>query len=207
MVAQNIGSASIIALDSFPVQKPDTGQGAPGESQIVNDAVALTTGGLSTTTSSYQMVRLPSTCKLKSLQLQTDTLLDTGGLAAALVIYVGAQYSDAPVSGNVGNANANGPILDGTPPSSAGTVISKEAFGTITNPAAFSRTEVIGNAGAQSWGSGAGNNQMIAKNQPLWQALGLASDPGGYIDVTLYIHTAANTAAAGNVDVQATFVM
>lgn len=208
MTAQNIGSASIIALDTIPVLKPDTGQGAAGELQQVNDYVAVTTAGLGSTSSSYQLLRLPSTAKLKSLSIFNDTLMDTGGLAAALVLYIGAQYSDAPKSGNVGTAGSNGPIVDGTVPSNAGVVIAKNAFGSVTNPAAGTETKVVpfGSSPA-SWGQGASDNIFNAMNEPLWQALGLTSDPGGFIDITVYVHTAANTAAAGNIAASASYVM
>lgn len=68
-------------------------------------------------------------------------------------------------------------------------------IGTLANPAALvSQLKSAGNL-IQPVTAGAANF-----DQPLWQRLGLAADPGGWI--TLYKHAIANAVAAGNMTFQ-----
>lgn len=187
MVADTLKSASITALDLLPVLRPDTGEGAPNMDKSVGDFVTVTTGGLASTSSLYNMVRVPSNCKLKGLALTTSTALDTNG-TITLAFNVGAYYSDASTTTNS--------VLDGTPPSLAGTLISATAFASAQL------------AGArQSSASVLTNFPMSKRNKPLWSALALASDPGGYIDIVVAVQAVAATAAAGELGLEARFSM
>lgn len=48
------------------------------------------------------------------------------------------------------------------------------------------------------------SNTLVKRGQPLWQALGVTADPGGYYDICLTL-TAA-TAAAGNIGLTVAYV-
>lgn len=194
-----VSSASTTALDTTPTLRPDTGQGAPGELKQLNDYVALTTGQLGSTSTKAQIIRLPSTCKLKSLTLSSSVQLDGGSGSPALAFNVGAYYSDAPMPGTATNTNVgNSYVQDGTAPSNAGTVISATSFASAVNAhaAALSKVQV-------------GFVDPAKTNQPLWQALGISADPGGYIDVVVAVSVAAagGTITAGNLGCSADFVM
>jgi len=189
MVADTLASASITSLDTLPTSRPDTGEGAPGMSKQISDFVSVTTGGLASTSSTYKMVRLPSTAKLKALRGTSSTALDTNG-SPTLAINVGAYYSDAPSNTTLG------PVQDGTQPALAGTSISANCFASAT---VF---------GVKQNGTDLLSNFAPSKrNKPLWSALGLSSNPGGFIDIVVAVQAAAATAAAGELGIEASYVM
>ena len=182
-----ISSASITALDAFntpgggPIVAATSGEGAVGFLKELSDFVLPTTGGLASTTSKYKLVRLPFNAKLKSLDLTVDGLgLDS---STGLAIDVGAYYSDSTV--------------DGTPKALQGTVISVNCFDaadTALHSSAVGPVSVLKSFGVE------------LRNEYLWSALGLSSNPGGFVDVVVAVHTAATTAVANNFGVSAKFV-
>lgn len=177
MAADTVKSASITSLDAAsPSLNPSLieGAGAPGWLVDHSDYVAATAAGLASTSSTYKMVRLPSSCTLKSARLFTKSGLDS---STGLAIDLGAYYSD----------DTN----DGTPYSLQGVLISATCF--VSN-VAFGQSSAGSNIDALS------NLDANLRNSQLWQQVGLASDPGGYIDMVLAVHTiASGTAAAGNI--------
>lgn len=186
-----VTSPGVTALDTVPVLRPDAGEGAPGELKSVNDYVALSTANAASTSTKLQMLRLPSTVKLKHLFLTGSVDFDSS-TGAALALDVGAYYGDGPSATNV----AGTPVQDGTQASLAGTVISATAFRST-----FTAHDVILS------NSEVGFADPAKTKQPLWQALGLSSDPGGFIDVVVAVHTAAaGTQAAGNLGCEAQYV-
>lgn len=126
----------------------------------------------SSATSTYRMVRLPSNAKLKHLDVIVDAAPGATG-----AVNVGAAYSDA--------------VADGTQVANQGTLISATAFASAIT---------LGAAGVRVDGLTALTPTKRA--QPLWQALGLASDPGGFIDVLLTVSTAVTNALNVATDVR-----
>ena len=183
MAAQLASSASITNLDTLgPGPIANTGgQGAPAFSRIINDYVAVTTAGLGNTGTKLKVVRLKSNVKLKRLILNTDAALDTNG-SPTLAFDVGAYYSDSTV--------------DGTAVANQGAVISVNAFA-----AALAFGATFQNVAADAKLTAAGHNQE------LWNFLGLDSNPGGYIDIVVAVHTIAATAVAGNLEIRAEFAV
>jgi hypothetical protein len=177
MAADTVKSASITSLDAAAqsLSAPLTeGIGAPGRLVDHSDYVAMTAGGLASTSSTYKMVRLPTSCTLKLARLFTKSGLDS---STGLAIDLGAYYSDS--------------TSDGTPYSLQGTVISATCF--VSNKA-------FGQSSAGSEIDALSNLDANLRNSPLWAQVGLSTDPGGYIDIVLAVHTVASgTAAAGNV--------
>lgn len=185
MAADILKSLSITNADTFPIIVPNpTGNGANGYAKNITDFCTTTAAGLVQTTSTYKMVRLPSNCKIKSIKLTADAALDT---STGLALDVGAYYSDAPTTGN----------LDGTPVALAGTSIAVACFSAINVGFRSSALGPIDALGALA---------VAKRNQPLWQAVGLTSDPGGFIDIVVAVHTAASSAGGGNLGIDVNYV-
>lgn len=181
MAADTVKSASITNLDAVPFVPNTTGEGGPGYERNASDYAAVTTGGLASTASTYKMVRLPSNAKVKRATLKADADLDSNA-SPTLKVDVGAYYSDATMDGT---QVANQGVLISANAFAAAVLFGKGTTDTIDALAAFTAAK---------------------KNQPLWQALGLASDPGGFIDVVVAVNTVAATAVAGVIGFDLTFV-
>jgi hypothetical protein len=186
MTQDALKSPSITNLDAtsspFVVATPTAGVGGPALQHEQDDFVTPTTGGLVSTSSLYKMLRLPTGVKLKSLSLTADAALDTSG-SPVLAFDVGAYYSDS--------------AYDGTPVVDQGVQISTAAFGSAVAFGASTNINAVNMLAALT----------VAKRQlPLWDALGLASDPGGFIDIVLAVHTAAATAASHPMALKAEYV-
>jgi hypothetical protein len=183
MAADTVKSASITTLDGAPQNATSPtqlteGLGAAGRLIDHSDYVVMTAGGLASTSSTYKLLRLPTQCILKLARLFTKSGLDS---STGLAVDLGAYYSDS--------------TIDGTPASLQGTLISATCF--MSNVA-------FGQSGAGSEVNALSNLDANLRNAPLWQQVGLSSDPGGYIDIVLAVHTiASGTATAGNVALNA----
>jgi len=184
MSADTVKSASITTLDAASPSLSASlieGAGAPGWSRNHSDFITATSGGLASTASTYKMVRLPSSCTLKSGDIYTKAGLDS---STGLAIDLGAYYSDSTTDGT---AYANQGVLI-----SANCFIAAVAFG---QSGAGSKIDALSNLDAN------------LRNSPLWAQVGLASDPGGYIDVVLAVHTVASgTATLGNIGLNLTVI-
>lgn len=126
--------------------------------------------------STYRMLRLPSNAKLKDLVFEAAAL-------GAGAFDIGAYYSDS----------AN----DGTPAASQGLVIDADFFASAVNCASA--------VARASYFNESGNNLLSKRNQPLWQALGISADPGGFIDIVLTVTTAITTGGLVAVSAEYTF--
>lgn len=176
MAADTVKSPSITTLDGAPQNATSPtqlteGVGAAGRTVNHSDFVVATAGGLASTSSTYKMVRLPSQSIVKSIALFTKAGLDS---STGLAVDVGAYYSDS--------------TIDGTPAALQGTLISANCF--LANTA-------FGQSGAGSRIAGMANLDAALINVPLWQQVGLTSDPGGYIDVAIAVHTVVSGSATG----------
>lgn len=177
MAADSVKSPSITTLDAASPSLSASlieGAGAGGRLIDHSDFVVATAGGLASMASLYKMVRLHSQTIIKLGRLFTKAGLDA---STGLAIDLGAYYSDS--------------TTDGTPVSLQGTQISANCF--VANQA-------FGQSGAGSDINALSNLDANLRNSQLWQQVGLASDPGGYIDIVLAVHTVVSGAAtAGNI--------
>lgn len=176
-MVDTLKSASITNSDASPVVPNTTGEGGPGYTKNASDYVTPTTGGLGSTSSTYRVLRLPTNAKLKTLKMVIDTALDSG--SPSLAWDIGAYYSD-------GN--------DGSPAAEAGGSISVNCFAAAKAVYSAGETDVLTSFA------------VALRNEPLWEAVGLTSDPGGFIDIVAGVHTAANTAASHNFAINASYV-
>jgi hypothetical protein len=182
MAADTLSSASITNLDTIPFVANNPGEGGSGYLRDVSDYVTPTTGGLASTSSIYKMVRLPTGAKLKKLQLFCTSVLDSNA-SPTLAVDVGAYYSDSTIDGT--------PVADQGVSISAACFLSNVAFGAAT-------TKSVDALQALS---------PQKRNEPLWQAVGLAADPGGFIDIVVAVHAAAATAASQQMGIDAQYVV
>lgn len=182
MAADTLKSRTITNLDSNPLIYDNAGFNIAARQVNATDYSTPTTAGLASTSSLYKVVRLRSNVKLRGMKLFVSTALDTNG-SKTLTWDVGAYYSDS--------------TQDGTQSSLQGALISANAFAAVvvSPPTAGinNGTQILALAPAQM-------------DQMLWDFLGIASDPGGYIDVVLAVHAVAATAATGDIGIYVEFV-
>lgn len=181
-MAYTAKSTGITNLDALPATQNTSGEpGGKGYLVANSDYVTPTTGQLGSTTTTLALLRLPANAKLKDLSMVTASKLDSNA-SPTLTWDVGAYYSDS--------------TIDGTAVANQGTSISVNAFAAIVaTPAAGASTDVLTAYSPQ------------ARTQPLWQGLGLSSDPGGFIDIVLAVHAAAATAVSAQLGLKAEWVM
>ena len=114
--------------------------------------------------STYRYVRVPTNAKVKSVKFASEA-------QAAGTVDIGVYY---PTIGKTAKADL------------AANAIEQNYFAdAIAVTSASALTEMLGDAGS-GW-----NPSEI--NTPLWQALGLSSDPGGFFDIVGTIDTAVTT--------------
>lgn len=121
----------------------------------------------SSTDSTYRFVRVPTNAVIKNVRFAS-------GAQAAGTLDIGVYY---PVIGKTGL------------PDLAANAIDQDFFASaVAVTAASGLTDVTFEAGA---------GYLISEwNLPLWQALGLTSDPGGFFDIVGTVATAITTGAA-----------
>jgi hypothetical protein len=190
MAAENKQSTQISTLDGYPFTglsggsqtgRLTQGQNAAGTVQQVEGSVTPTTA--STTGCYYQMVRVPSNVIIKSVEV-----VQLGGTVTTFTFDTTIGISDSTIDGS-------SPALQVVP---SGLTTVANAY--IANPAATTTgltgsAALFSNGGAILTTANAGTWQDVTllKNytlanmeQPLWQAAGYASDPGGMFDIVLY---------------------
>jgi hypothetical protein len=127
--------------------------------------------------STYQLVRVPSQAVVTSIIFESEA--QTAGK-----FDLGAYYaSDAPDYTALLAANA----------------IDQDFFATIIDCAsAVTPTEVVNESGT---------NTFLKRVQPLWEALGLTADPGGFFDIVATVKTTAVTTGTGRLGITLQFTM
>lgn len=173
-------STPITNLDTIPVTPNTTGEGAPGylrSSEGFVTAVAADAAG-----STYRLVRVPSNAKIKAVTFRSEA-------QGAGKVQLSAYYSDSTVDGT---AVANQGLVV---PSTGAAFFADD----IDCASAVTPVDKLGTGTAPGW-------NMSMWNTPLWSALGLTSDPGGYIDVVAVVHTTAITTGTGRLGVSVDFV-
>lgn len=167
MAISNIKDASIIGLDAVPRIAPTTGKGASG--YLREQSGHVVTVAADSQNSIYQLVRLPFSAKVK------DVLFESAAQAAG-TFDVGVYYAT-----DGSNALSKTALL-------AADAIDQDFFATlIAVTSAVARTDITNESGLYT---------IDKREQPLWQALGLAADPGGNADICITIVTAITTGAA-----------
>ncbi|CAB4121990.1 hypothetical protein UFOVP16_36 [uncultured Caudovirales phage] len=139
---------------------------------------SVAVGAADSATSFYPLVEVPSTAMVRA-------------------VLVTAPAGMTTLAGNIGvfktTKNAAG-VTTGVAANTSSDTIFAAAQSLAT---AQNRTDVT-NANSNAYGTD-------KREQPLWQAIGLASDPGGTFDIGIAV-TTANTGAAGRVGIEVQYV-
>ncbi len=128
-------------------------------------------------TSTYRLLRVPCDIVMKEIIFESEAM-------AAGKFDIGLWYSNT--------------AADGTPASLVGTVIDQDFFASDVDCAsAVTPTNVTNESGTYT---------VAKRNQPLWQAVGLSANPGGFFDIVATVHTTAITTGAANIHADARYV-
>lgn len=168
----HLKSPAITNLDTIPPLTSTTGEGATGYLREVSGFV--TTVSADAALSTYQLVRVPTNAKIKRVALSWAAM--TAGK-----VQVGVYYSDSTV--------------DGTAVANQGLVVPTTGVAFFASDIDLTSASGMIDETFQNQAN-SGSNTIALINQPLWQALGLASDPGGFFDIVATVHTTAITAGA-----------
>lgn len=139
---------------------------------------SVAVGAADSATSFYPLISLPSTAMVRSVLLSCPAGMTT-------------------LAGNVGvfkNTKASGGSTTGVAANTGSDTIFAAAQ---TLAAAAARLDIT-NANANAY-------PTDKREQPLWQAIGLAADPGGTFDIGIVV-TTANTGAAGRAGLEVQYV-
>lgn len=178
MAVDHVKSTPITNLDAVPRVPNTTGQGSGGQ-LTVNDGFA-TAVAASSVDATYQLVRIPSDCVVKTLVFESEA-------QGAGAFDVGLYYSTGGDSPGAATS-----LL-------AAAAIDQDFFATVINCAsAVVRTDILNESGTYT---------LDKRNQPIWQAVGLTQDPGGYFDVVATVKTTAVTTGTGKLGVQVGYVV
>lgn len=167
----HLKSAPLTNLDAAPPVTNTTGNGAPARLKSTSGFVTTVSGDLGGTT--YQLVRVPSNARIKQI-LSSSQAMGAGDID--LSVY----YSSA-------NDDGTAPANQGLVVPTTGAVFFRDGLD-VTNAVAQTDYTFANAANAGSY------NQGLV-NKRLWDALGLASDPGGYFDIVAVV--AATTITTG----------
>jgi hypothetical protein len=182
MGTSNLKSTPITNLDAVPVVENQAGNGAAGPVRKVSGFVtAVASDAVGST---YKFCRIPSKAR------DIKTIIESEAQGAGKVS-LSAYYSSS--------------TLDGTQPSKQGVVVPTTGAGFFTVDvdcaSAVAATDKTG------VGVSTSNGYTIDKrSKELWDALGLTSDPGGFIDVVGEVHTTAVTTGTGRIRVTVEYV-
>lgn len=164
MAVVTLKSPMITSLSASPPVRTTAGQGASG--LLVQADGYITVGAADSSASIYKLVRVPSNAIVKRLELENH------GTITTLTGDVGAYYSDEAYD-QTGSSIAN-----------SGAVIDVDFFGSAV---AKGTVDVPQNVTNES-----GTYDVSKRGQPLWQAIGLTTDPGGNFDLALTLTAGAS---------------
>lgn len=164
MAVDHVKSTPVTNLDAAPVVYPTAGEGGPAALKSVSSGDVLGVAS-SSINATYQFVRVPSNSKVKQVIFDSEA-------QAAGAIDIGVYYA---TDGEGGKPTA---LL-------AAAAISQALFASAVALTSLSQpTDVTNESGTYT---------PAKRNQPLWQAAGLSSDPGGYFDIVGTLTTAITT--------------
>lgn len=173
MTTEALKSTAITNLDANPVTPNTTGKGAAGHLRSISGYVTVSASMAAGST--YRLVRVPSNAKIKQVLFESEA---QGAGKFNLSVY----YSDSTV--------------DGTQPANQGLIVP------TTGDQFFASDIDCTSLVVQSDKTNESTNYTLAmRNKALWDALGLASDPGGCFDIVAVVHTTDVTTGTGKLGV------
>lgn len=174
MAVDHVKSTPITNADAVPAVANTAGEGGPAPLKSIDGyATAVAASSVNAT---YQLVRVPSNAKIKSIFLESEA-------QAAGAFDLGVYYA---TDGEGGKPTS---LL-------AANAISQALFASAVDCSGAVATDVTNESGTYT---------LDKRTQPLWQAAGLSSDPGGFFDIVATVKTTAVTTGTGKIGVRVTF--
>lgn len=168
MAVDHVKATAVTNLDATPRVPSTAGEGGPGAVKYIDGyATAVASSSVDAT---YQLIRLPSTAKIKTLSFESEA-------QGAGKFDIGAYYA------------TDGSKADAATALLAAAAISQAFFAAAVDCASAVASASIINS--------AGNYTLDKRTQPLWQALGLSVDPKCNIDIVATVKTTAVTTGTG----------
>lgn len=183
-MSEALKTTVITNLDATPPVRATSGAGAQGFRQVIYGTLAPTNAA--TSTSTYRMARVPSTATDVSVEIEYQGTITTFTTDITLYYSDDTNDEEGAGSGDTGLVNS----LNGA----SSLFAHAEAWGGLT-------AGVVTNVTNQAVQYSPAN-----RAEPLWQAAGLTSDPGGFFDVTLAT-TATNSVATAVIGVRVGYAM
>lgn len=167
MAVDHVKSSFITNADASPAVANTAGAGADGRlKEVSGSATAVASSSADAT---YQLVRVKSNCKIKSIIFESAA-------QGAGKFDLGLYYATD------GQGKKPTALL-------AADAIDQDFFATVIDCAsAVTPTEVVNESGSYT---------IDKRTQPLWQAVGLTADPGGSFDIVATVKTTAVTTGTG----------
>ena len=179
MTTEALKSTAITNLDATPPTTPTAGEGAPGLVRNVSGYVTVSASMAAGST--YRLVRIPTYAKVKKVDFESEA-------QAAGKFNLSVYYSDS--------------TIDGTPVGKQGVIVP------TTGDQFFASDIDCASLVVQVDKTNESTNYDLSKrNQPLWKALGLTSDPGGFFDIVAVIHTTDVTTGTGKLGVSVYYAL
>lgn len=179
MAVDHVKSTPVTNLDAIPAVQNSAGEGGPGYTQtVIGSAVAVAS---SSADSTYQLVRIPSNAKVSQVRFES-------GAQGAGAFDIGVYYA---TNGRSGPSKATSLL--------AADAIDQDFFATVIDCAsAVAITDITNESGT---------NTLVKRVQPLWEALGLSTDPMCMFDIVATVKTTAVTTGTGRLGVSVDFVI
>ena len=178
MTTEALKSTAITNLDASPIVANTAGHGAPGLLHEVDGYVTVSASMAAGST--YRLVRLPSNAIVKHVWFESEA-------QGAGKFNLSAYYSDS--------------TTDGTTAANQGVIVptTGDQFwaSDIDCASAVKMLDEVNESGNNGWDK---------RQKRLWDALGLTTDPGGFIDVVAVVHTTDVTTGTGKLGVAVQFV-
>jgi hypothetical protein len=184
MTTENLKSSAITNLDALPPVRATAGLGGKAELLSVYGSITPTTGVL--TGSTYRFVRVPSNCSIKHV------LIDYTGTITTFTGDVTLYYSDDTID-EVGASAGDTGVVNSL----------------STTAALFAHALALGSQTAGVVVDITSQNVAYTptmKTEPLWQAAGLTTDPGGFFDIT-FAETSTESESAAVIGVEVQYTM
>jgi hypothetical protein len=184
MTVHNAASASVTNADASPRVANTAGSGSAGNLVVVDDYVTVPAAAAAT--SVFRFVRVKSNIIVKAVTVENEA-------QGAGKIELGVYYADTAIDIAPGNSANLGLAIDAS-----------FFSGDIDLTSAFGSTNETYNAG--STGLSSTPYTQNKRGLPLWDALGLATDPGGKFDICGTVHTTDVTTGTGRTYVKVEFI-
>lgn len=178
MAVDHVKSTGITNADATP-RVANTAGASAGVGALLNVTGYATALASSSADATYQLVRIPSAAKIKAMTFESEA--QVAGKFDIGVYYATDGFANQPTA-----------LL-------AAAAINQSFFATVIDCAsAVTRTDILNESTT---------NTLDKRDMPLWQALALATDPGGYFDIVATVKTTAVTTGTGKFGVSVSYVL